>query len=295
MARAQGPQDPQERNRLTVTRSQAVAVLSRHAEEGRDLLGDAESVVDDPTWTEWSERFDRWRSVTKAALRKIYSTNEPSEEFDRKSSRIVRRIGQSDGETFRYQQDVIPKGVNVLAALIEGLEYVDAPEDSGSEAAVAVAEPTYSRAVFVVHGRDDGLRESVARTLERLSFEPLILSEQPNQGATLIEKFERNALQVGFAVVILSPDDYGRGSQEAAIPSEPNRARQNVVLELGYFMGKLGRSRVAALYRPGTELPSDIHGLGYVPIDDGDAWRFKLAGELAAAGYDVDFNRLRGT
>src|SRR5690349_18618983 len=114
MARAQGPQDPQERNRLTVTRSQAVAVLSRHAEEGRDLLGDAESVVDDPTWTEWSERFDRWRSVTKAALRKIYSTNEPSEEFDRKSSRIVRRIGQSDGETFRYQQDVIPKGVNVL-------------------------------------------------------------------------------------------------------------------------------------------------------------------------------------
>lgn len=292
--RAQRPQDPPDRPRLTVTRSQAVAVLSRHVEDGNELLLAAEDVHDDTSWKEWSERFDRWRDVTQAALRKVYSTDEPGEQFRGKVSHIFRQIGQGDDATFRYQQDVVPKGVNFLVGLIEGIEYVDAPEDASAQLSPTSAEMTHSRTVFVVHGRDEGLRESVARALERLTFDPLILADQPNAGRTVIEKFEDNALDVGFAVVILSPDDYGRGPDDGEFPDQANRARQNVVLELGYFMGKLGRSRVAALYKPGTELPSDIHGLGYVPIDDGGAWRFKLAGELAAAGYDVDLNRLRG-
>jgi predicted nucleotide-binding protein len=58
-------------------------------------------------------------------------------------------------------------------------------------------------------------------------------------------------------------------------------------------MGRLGRPCVAALYREGTEVPSDIHGLAYVPLDDGGAWKYRLAEELGAAGYDVDMNRLR--
>jgi predicted nucleotide-binding protein len=90
-------------------------------------------------------------------------------------------------------------------------------------------------------------------------------------------------------------DDWGRGPDDALeeFPADPNRARQNVILELGYFMGQLGRERVAAIYRPGTELPTDIHGLGYIPLDETGAWRFKLAAELAAA-YEVDLNRLKG-
>jgi len=147
-----------------------------------------------------------------------------------------------------------------------------------------------SKKVFVVHGRDESAREKVARFLEKLGLEPIILSEQANEGRTLIEKFETNALDVVYAVVILTPDDYGRGPDEEQFPEHPNRARQNVVLELGYFMAALGRSRVTPLVQEGTEHPSDIHGLVYVPLDRDGAWRLLLGRELRAAGLDVDMN-----
>jgi predicted nucleotide-binding protein len=147
------------------------------------------------------------------------------------------------------------------------------------------------RRVFVVHGRDEGLRDQVARVLDRLDFEVVTLSEEPHRGRTLIEKFEDETLGIGYAVVILSPDDWGRGPDEEEWPEGPNRGRQNVILELGYFMGRLGRRRVTALSAPGVELPSDIHGLGYVTLRQAD-WPFKLAAELEAAGFHVDLNWL---
>ena len=116
-----------------------------------------------------------------------------------------------------------------------------------------------NRRVFIVHGHDGGPREAIARFLERLGFEPVILHEQANRGATIIEKFEKNA-DVGFAIVLLTPDDKG-GPKEGSL--QP-RARQNVILELGYFVGRLGRESVCALKSGELELPSDI--LGVVPI-----------------------------
>jgi predicted nucleotide-binding protein len=275
---------------LNVPRSEAARILTRHADEGKALVERAEPVA---VWKEWGEAFDRWRAVTETALRRIYTTEQLAVEFRSASGHIFRRIGQSDDETFEYQRDVIAKGVNILLGFVDALEYVEAPDDAEPITVVEAEAKAYSRDVFVVHGRDEGMRESVARILERLGFGAIILADQPNQGATIIEKFERNAINVGFAVVLMSPDDYGRNPEDADFPGEPNRARQNVVLELGYFMGALGRPRVVALYKRGTELPSDIHGLAYVPFDEGGAWKFKLAQELAAADYDVDFNRLK--
>jgi len=144
-----------------------------------------------------------------------------------------------------------------------------------------------SRKVFVVHGHDEAVKEAVARFLTKLDLEPVILHEQPNMGRTIIEKFEAHA-NVGFAVVLLTPDD----ACGATRSEQRKRARQNVVLELGYFMGKLGRLRVCALYVGGVELPSDVNGVLYVPYDEGGGWRLKLAGEIRAAGIDVDLNRI---
>ena len=117
---------------------------------------------------------------------------------------------------------------------------------------------------------------------------PIILHEQPNQGRTVIEKFEAHS-DVSFAVVLLTPDDMGAVVSSTRLAP---RARQNVILELGYFIGKLGRSRVCALYVEGVEIPSDIHGVLYVPYDDSQGWRLKLASEIRSVGIAVDLNRI---
>ncbi len=145
-----------------------------------------------------------------------------------------------------------------------------------------------SRKIFLVHGRDDAAREAVARVVSKLQLEPIILHEQPNKGATLIEKFEKHA-DVGFAIILLTPDDEGR---VAGVGDFSFRARQNVILEMGYFIGRLGRDHVMVLRKGDIEIPSDIFGVVYEPLDDGGAWRFKLGKELQAAGYDVDLNKL---
>jgi len=144
--------------------------------------------------------------------------------------------------------------------------------------------------VFVVHGHDDTMRERVARLLEQLGLHPVILREQTDAGRTVIEKFEHHALEAAFAVILLSPDDVVRHRDDTEWPTKPNRARQNVILEMGYFMGRLGRARTAALYVPGTELPSDLHGLLYIAFDE--HWPLRLAKELRDAGLAVDLNRL---
>jgi len=127
----------------------------------------------------------------------------------------------------------------------------------------------------------------VARYIERLGLQPIILHEQANRGRTVIEKLEHYG-NVGFAVILLTPDDEGRAKQEGA--QLRDRARQNVILELGYFIGLLGRSHVCALHRGSVEIPTDYVGVVFVPLDDGGGWRLHLARELKSASYDIDMN-----
>ncbi|WP_231408709.1 TIR domain-containing protein [Ralstonia solanacearum] len=155
-----------------------------------------------------------------------------------------------------------------------------------SEAA-ALQGQAPSRRVFVVHGHDGEAREIVARFLKTIEFEPVILHEQANQGRTVIEKVEANS-DVGFAVVLLTADDLGRSVKGEQL--EP-RARQNVLLELGYFIGKLTRAKVCALKRGELEIPSDFAGVVWEKMDDGNGWKMALARELKAAGYTVDLNK----
>ena len=115
-----------------------------------------------------------------------------------------------------------------------------------------------ARKIFVVHGHDNEMREAIARFLERLDFEAIILHEQASSGDTVIEKVEHNT-DVSYAVVLLSPDDVG-AARDAKDELQP-RARQNVVLELGYFIGKLGRSHVCPIKRGAVEIPSDLDGV----------------------------------
>jgi predicted nucleotide-binding protein len=142
--------------------------------------------------------------------------------------------------------------------------------------------------VFLVHGHDHGALHRVARLVEKLGLRAVILHEQPNQGRTLLEKFEAHR-SVTFVVAILTGDDLVKSKSTSDHLFQP---RPNVVFELGYFFGFLGRSRVAALYDPGVTLPSDIAGLVYIPMDSTGTWMLGLAREFRAAGLRVDLNRL---
>lgn len=162
-------------------------------------------------------------------------------------------------------------------------------EESGSSELMQPAAPTVSatRKVFVVHGHDEAAREAVARFLEQINFEPIILHEQANKGQTIIEKIEEHG-DVGFAVVLLTADDLGGEDAHRLAP----RARQNVIFELGYFIARLGRKRVAALKQDSVEVPSDFSGVVYLTYDSSKAWRQDLAQELNAAGFEIDWNKI---
>ena len=192
-------------------------------------------------------------------------------------------------ERLRKLKDKIGNKVEFLERLLDKVELLKSDVET-----IAPAQPLSTNSagdntnIFIVHGHNVAVQQSVARTIERLGLNPIILHEQPNAGKTIIEKFESNS-KVGFAIILLTDDDEGKSKTQIELN---NRARQNVVLELGYFIGKLGRDRVLPLHTEGVELPSDIHGLLYVPIDKAETWKFALVRELKAAGYSVDANSI---
>jgi len=144
--------------------------------------------------------------------------------------------------------------------------------------------------VFIVHGHDNEMKLEVARFLEKLNINPVILHEQANAGKTIIEKFEKFS-EVGYAIVLYSPCDVGK--EKFGKGKLQSRARQNVVFEHGYLLGKLGRDKVTALIKPNIEKPSDTDGVVYIEYDAGN-WKILMATELQNAGFNVDLNLLKG-
>lgn len=192
------------------------------------------------------------------------------------------------GHHFFYSGKKIIAGIHALTGqlIIPFVrDYKNYVQSKGSTE--TVLKPPFSRKIFIVHGHDDGARETVARFLERIGLEAVILHEQANQGRTIIEKVVANS-DVGFAVVLLTPDD--EGCVKGGTP-EP-RARQNVLLELGYFIGRLGREKVCALNRGTLEIPSDFAGVVWETMDSNGGWKQALARELEAAGHSIDWNKV---
>lgn len=163
------------------------------------------------------------------------------------------------------------------------LEDMEEEKDSDSQDKTTKSE--HMNKIFIVHGHDGELKQLVARIIEKQKLEAIILSEQANRGRTIIEKFEDYS-DVSSAIWLFTADDFGREKEE---PSDSTRARQNVVLETGYFMGKLGRDHVVILADNGIEMPSDLSGVVYT---NKESWKIDLLKELRDMGYTVDFNKL---
>ncbi len=154
--------------------------------------------------------------------------------------------------------------------------------------------------VFIVHGHNASLKIEVARTIEQMGLQAIILQEQEDFGNTIIEKFEANASDIGFAVVLLTGDDLGVSKKDLEREAKEKvfkatyrpRARQNVVFEMGYFIGKLDRAHVFELMEEGVEGPGDLAGVLYASVDEEGMWKVKLAKRLKAVGYLVNVERI---
>lgn len=170
----------------------------------------------------------------------------------------------------------------VKAVFLTYLEELKEPQEEPIQS--TCTNDNYFSSVFIVHGHDEALKQSVARLIEKQNIQAIILHEQPNQGATIIEKFEKNSC-VGAAVCLFTADDIGKALSEN---QEKKRARQNVVFETGFFMGSLGRDHVVLLAERGIELPSDLQGVVYT---DSTLWEFEVLKELKAIGYEIDLNK----
>jgi predicted nucleotide-binding protein len=211
----------------------------------------------------------------------------------------VRQSDKSSKDLSQWANDNMPAGIIMYVSPSDAVVDDDTSQDITSKvfddakvtlSAKKPSRPTVDRdltRVFIVHGRDDLAKTEAARFIEKLGFVAVILHEQASAGRTIIEKFEEHT-SVGFALVLYTPCDVGGLAEGQLQP----RARQNVVFEHGYLIGKLGRQNVCALVKSDVEIPNDISGVVYVPLDQYGAWHAALAKELRKAGYDVDMNKV---
>jgi predicted nucleotide-binding protein len=280
---------------LLVPREQVRAVLLERIHAGEELVANAKIAEEAWGYSDWNYLFAKWREHTLAELRAVYEGKELPLEFE---AVTLNSDHSTPRFTFPYARASLDRGLAKLNDFLERLPLAVEPESSQTRGRAADATPRRHEAdvgrVFIVHGRAaGGFLNSVAQFIEQLGLSPVILAEQANEGRTLIEKFEAHALDVGFAIVLLTPEDHGYGPDDQP-PPRPNRARQNVILELGYFLGSLDRKNVVALQQEGLDVPTDILGIVYIPLDEGGVWKTLLVRELQAAGYDIDASKLLG-
>lgn len=269
---------------LAVSRDDARQKIRNQIEKGREIRN--LSLRSERDLEEARAQRGKWNSYNVELLTRLFDNRSIAEEYEAWYGGFV--VGelplQSKIDEFREDMDT---SLDRLESISERLELIpEPPAISPQRPSVQVTEIGHD--IFIVHGQDEAVKESVARFIEKLRLRAVILHEQPNAGKTIIEKFETHA-NVGYAVVLLTPDDIG---YPKAKPDEAKpHARQNVIFELGYFIGRLGRERVCALYKDMVELPSDFAGVLYVKLDDDGAWKLSLAKELKNAGFSVDMNK----
>lgn len=240
----------------------------------------------------FSPEYKRWLRDTEVAIEHIFG-KEGRHLGDFKSIRFQLGVYASNTPDYKFEA-VFRSGLDnageILKSMIYEIKEYGMVQNESLSRIESVATPVLSDStkVFVVHGHDEAAKQAVARFIEKLDLTPVILHEQPNEGRTIIEKFEDHS-DVCFAVVLMTPDDIGALAEEE--DKLKPRARQNVILEFGFFLGKLGRKRVCALYKD-VEIPSDYKGVLFIPMDKNNGWQLSLAKEIKAVGIEIDLNKV---
>jgi predicted nucleotide-binding protein len=224
-----------------------------------------------------------------------YNSEYLKQSFSSTTSEYRGQYREAGFSLYSKEQDPIIRAKNavkskneVLKRLVAKIELLKSKPQSETDTSSFHTKKSMHE-VFIVHGHDEAARLKVARYIEKLGFQPIILNEQASSGTTIIEKIVEYS-NVGFGIVIYTPCDVG-GKKTSDIAYK-DRARQNVVFEHGYLIGRIGRENVCALVKGDIETPNDISGVVYVSMDDSDAWQIKIARELKNSGYEVDMNKI---
>ena len=233
--------------KLLVSTEKARQKIQMRIEKGQQLRKQRTSSADELAQALCD--YADWSKYNQALLLKLFNTRSVTDEY-------AIACYTTPGKLI-INNDWWNSRINCLRKICDRLEVYDeplnAPQHPSDNKAISDNSPrTFGAEVFIVHGRDNEAKQTVARFVEQFGIEATILHEKPSGGLTIIEKIEKYSDNAGFAIVLITPDDVGALKDKADDESNP-RARQNVIFELGYFMGKLGRDRVCPLFKGEVE------------------------------------------
>jgi len=257
---------------------------------GQELL--AQKPISEAEVPDFRRAYLAWEARTEAILENSFKvsgflTSSPKGEFTGTAVSLLDL--KIDSTTIPWGR--VPEVVTDIEEKLRVLESIQGRLDIYNEISEerSARKPSQDAPIFLVHGHALERRETVRRFLERVTDrEVVVLADQANRGQDILGKLITHAQEACFAVVLLTPDDYGRSKEGG---DDKPRARQNVVFELGLFIGLLGRDKVAALNDSSIETPTDFAGVAYISIE-GESWQLELARELKAAGISVSVDRI---
>lgn len=288
-ASAVPPKPPLE---LSASREEAKSRLQDRIEKGRELRN--AQIQSGQELDSLRNNFDKWNAFNVELLKRLFTNDELASEYSFWGGGVMSMYEPSLGERIAETYQDIDEKIHRLDSIIERLELI--PLEAAHRIDVVpppdrAAIPPRGKKVFVVHGRDEIAKTGLEVFLHEIGLEPIVLHRQADEGLTIIEKFEKHS-DVGYAFILLTPDEIAYLSTEEHVPdaerNKESRARPNVIFEFGYFVGKLGRSRVCCLYTGNVTLPSDVSGMIYKRyVKSIEEVAYSITKDLKAAGYAV--------
>ncbi|EML9988437.1 TPA: nucleotide-binding protein [Citrobacter amalonaticus] len=241
---------------------------------------------------DFNAEYRKWSDFNAELLKRSFTNEDFKIEYDDSGYSGLFILDPSLGERISDSKDNLQSKIRVLESIMERLELIPISHSIIEETTATKSTSTVkTKKVFIVHGRDDVSKTSLEVFLREIGLEPIVLHRQADVGQTVIEKFEANS-DVGFAFILLTPDEIAYLRTDDSLPdSERNkelRARPNVMFEFGYFVGKLGRSKVCCLYTGEVAIPSDLNGLIYKQYNANvEEVAYSIIKDLKATGYDI--------
>lgn len=237
----------------------------------------------------------KWDSFNADLLKRIFTTEEYSSEYSYCNLSFSGRYEPSIDEKIScFHKDIDRKNYR-LDSIANRLELIPLNKMTSSPISNSNESSRFAQVtkkVFVVHGHDEIAKTNLEIFLHEIGLEPVVLHRQADEGLTIIEKFEKHS-DVGYAFILLTPDEVAYikadESKEDNVRKKEFRARPNVIFEFGYFIGKLGRSRVCCLYTGDVSLPSDVSGMIYKRFTNSiEEVAYSIMKDLKASGYEID-------